>query len=280
MRVSTPLTANGMPAVTNWGIERLYNTAAHEFCHLAVYAVDHSKTDMHGPLFKKWGALASRKFSHLGITVTRVHDYEIEYKYHLSCQTENCTYVWKQQTKPKRTEYLRCPRCRLGVLLQTKPTPRSSKLTDYNVFTKEHLSRIKRENPELPMKEAMTLLGQEWKAHKDGGMLSSTAGGELAASGGEWSSSVSAPKKYPLTSMMDCLKVVRTRSHHFLGHALTMATRFDFLERWKRGLCVVYLWALPRVLFVPGYLFSPFIFIFFLIVEGFRLDFTENCIRV
>lgn len=244
----------------------MYNTTAHEFCHLAVWAVDNSKTDHHGPLFKRWGALVGRKFSDLGITVTRCHSYEIEYKYHLSCQTEHCSYVWKQQSKPKDVGRMRCPRCRLGVLLQTKPVLRDPKpLTEYQTFTKQHMARIKRENPGSPLKEVMRMVGREWEAHKAGKTpLRASEGGSVAASG-EWSDSDTQTRRHPLESMMDYLQV-ETLSNWFLGYGLTSTVRFDF-SQWLKWFLYVFFRALLGVLFWFGYT----IFFSFYIAKGSHL---------
>jgi rRNA maturation endonuclease Nob1 len=47
------------------------------------------------------------------------------------------------------------------VLLQVKPAVKA--LSAYNLFAKENMSRIARENPNTPRKELWTILGQDWK---------------------------------------------------------------------------------------------------------------------
>ena len=99
------------------------------------------------------------------MTRNTLHRYEIETKYHYECQTPGCTYLHKRHGRLPSIEKKRCPLCR-GVLLQTKPAVKA--LSAYNVFAKENISRIARENPNTPRKELWTILGQDWKKHQQG----------------------------------------------------------------------------------------------------------------
>ena len=146
----------------------MYNTLAHEYCHLAVWAISQEKRDVHGPVFKKWGARVSAKFPEYNIRVTTLHSYEIEYKFVFHCQTPRCTYSWSRHSKPKDLDRKRCPWCREGLLVQVKPPLAAARPpNDYQLFTKAHMARIKQENPQSPHKEVMLILGQEWKKHKE-----------------------------------------------------------------------------------------------------------------
>jgi hypothetical protein len=145
----------------------MYDTLAHEFAHLAVWSISRDKTDVHGPLFKHWNKAVKLAFPQHNITLGRTHSYEIEYKFEFKCQTPNCIYIWKTHSKPRDIENRRCPYCRTGCLLQTKPVPRATTgLSEYNRFTKANMARIKQQNPGSPMKQLMQIVGQEWKAHK------------------------------------------------------------------------------------------------------------------
>jgi hypothetical protein len=148
-------------------LERMYDTLAHEFAHLAVWAISRDKNDVHGPLFKHWNKAVKLAFPQHNIALGRTHSYEIEYKFEFKCQTPNCFYIWKTHSKPRDIENRRCPYCREGILLQIKPVPRATTgLTEYNRFTKANMARIKQQNPGSPMKQLMQIVGQEWKAHK------------------------------------------------------------------------------------------------------------------
>ena len=68
-------------------------------------------------------------------------------------------------SKPRDLARYRCPTC-YGGLQQTKPAPRE--LSEYTLFAKNNLAKLKRENPSTPMKEVMGLVGQQWKMHKAG----------------------------------------------------------------------------------------------------------------
>jgi hypothetical protein len=145
----------------------LYNTTAHEYCHLAVWAISQEKREAHGAQFKQWGARVSSKFPQYNINVTTCHSYEINYKFKFQCQTPRCNYAWQQHSKPKGIDNKRCPWCKIGILLQVKPPLRAPRPpTEYQLYTKAHMARIKQENPGSPHKEVMTILGQEWKKYK------------------------------------------------------------------------------------------------------------------
>jgi len=147
--------------ITNF--ERLHDTTAHEYCHLLAYTIDKTAKQHHGPEFKRWQNKCAERYGHLGVTRNTLHRYEIETKYHYECQAPGCTYLHKRHGRLPNIERKRCPLCR-GVLLQVKPAVKA--LSAYNVFAKENMSRIARENPNTPRKELWTILGQDWKKHQ------------------------------------------------------------------------------------------------------------------
>ncbi|KAF2149900.1 hypothetical protein K461DRAFT_214221, partial [Myriangium duriaei CBS 260.36] len=65
--------------------ERLRNTLAHEFCHLATYIVSGVTTRPHGREFKAWGRKCGEVFGALGVEVTTRHSYEVEWRYVWAC---------------------------------------------------------------------------------------------------------------------------------------------------------------------------------------------------
>jgi predicted SprT family Zn-dependent metalloprotease len=158
--------------------DRLLNTIAHEFCHLATFMIDNQKENPHGKEFKAWGAKVTRMFLHKGIQVSTKHSYEIDYKYVWEC--ENCGVQFKRHSKSIHTERQRCGACK-SRLVQIKPVPRAVKgnggkekgLGDYQMFVKENMSRVREQNPGSPQKEIMSLVGkkyQEYKASKVNGV--------------------------------------------------------------------------------------------------------------
>lgn len=152
--------------------DRLLNVIAHEFCHLANFMVSGVKTNPHGKEFKAWARKVSTRFGDRGIEVTTKHTYEIDYKYIWEC--ENCGLEFKRHSKSIDPARHRCGACK-SLLVQTKPVPRGGKdgeksgLGEYQLFVKENMKVVRRENPGSPQKEIMGLVGkryQEFKAAK------------------------------------------------------------------------------------------------------------------
>jgi predicted SprT family Zn-dependent metalloprotease len=126
--------------------ERLVNTLAHEFCHLANFMVSGIKDQPHGASFKMW---AKKVTTHLKssenelwrkVEVTTKHDYKIDYKYLWMCmgrdrtramellnveQDEGCGAEYGRHSKSIDTEKSRCGRCK-GRLVQVRPKPRGA----------------------------------------------------------------------------------------------------------------------------------------------------------
>ena len=69
---------------------KLTQTLCHELCHVAAWVVDHTRKPPHGSAFRRWAALAARRYP--GMEVTTCHNYEIAYKYRWQCQDCHAEY--------------------------------------------------------------------------------------------------------------------------------------------------------------------------------------------
>lgn len=144
--------------------DKLLNVIAHEFCHLATFMISNMKTNPHGREFKAWGARCSHVFRDRGIDVTTKHTYEIDYRYVWEC--ENCGQEYKRHSKSIDVTRHRCGRCK-SKLVQMQPAPgKERKASEYQIFVKENMRRIKKENPGSPQKEMMGLVAKEYKEYK------------------------------------------------------------------------------------------------------------------
>jgi predicted SprT family Zn-dependent metalloprotease len=147
------------------GEDRLLNVIAHEFCHLANFMVSGVKNNPHGKEFKTWAAKCSHVFGGRGIHVTTKHSYDIDYKYVWECS--NCGIEFKRHSKSINTSKHQCGSCK-GKLLQIKPKPRSNAVaSEYQIFIKNNMRKVKEANPESPQKAIMGLLGKMYKEHKE-----------------------------------------------------------------------------------------------------------------
>ena len=126
--------------------DRLVNTLAHEFCHLANFMVSNIRDQPHGASFKAW---AKKVTDHLQksdselwrkVEVTTKHSYKIDHKYLWLCvgrerskaaeflnlqEDEGCGAEYGRHSKSIDTEKQRCGRCK-GKLVQVRPKPRQS----------------------------------------------------------------------------------------------------------------------------------------------------------
>ncbi|PBP18745.1 sprT family metallopeptidase [Diplocarpon rosae] len=147
--------------------ERLLNVLAHEFCHLANFMISNIRTNPHGKEFKAWAAKCSRHFGHRGIEVTTKHRYAIDYKYVWECIS--CSTEFKRHSKSIDPARHLCGRCK-SKLVQTKPVPRAkagtTKASEYQVFVRENMKRLREENPGSPQKDLMGLVGKEYQIYK------------------------------------------------------------------------------------------------------------------
>lgn len=181
---------------------RLLNVLAHEFCHLANFMVSGITGNPHGREFKAWAAQCSRHFGARGIQVTTKHTYEIDFRYVWTCAA--CATQYKRHSKSIDPRRHRCGLCR-GELQQTKPVPRTGgkavtgsrtgtgttpgtgsvapapKLppapSAYQLFMKENMAVLRRENPGSPQKEIMKMVAERWtQAKKDKAAASGETG--------------------------------------------------------------------------------------------------------
>ncbi|KAH8701851.1 SprT-like family-domain-containing protein [Talaromyces proteolyticus] len=108
--------------------DRLLNTLAHEYCHLANFMISGVRNQPHGASFKTWGQKCTdavrkhpeyRKFP---VEVTTKHSYKIDYKYVWICV--DCGHEYGRHSKSIDPTKCRCSICK-GGLQQIKPKPRN-----------------------------------------------------------------------------------------------------------------------------------------------------------
>lgn len=107
--------------------ERLLNTLAHEYCHLANFMISNVHNNPHGASFKEWGrkctqALRDHPVYGGRIEVTTKHSYTIDYRYVWCCV--DCGQNYGRHSKSIDPSRSRCGQCR-GLLQQVKPKPRN-----------------------------------------------------------------------------------------------------------------------------------------------------------
>lgn len=167
---------------------RLDNTLAHEFCHLANYAISKVTKSPHGASFKEWGRKASLAFgeSH-DVNVTTRHNYDIDFKYIWRCTSAWCETEYKRHSKSIDTSKVVCGKCK-SRLEQIKPIPRGvnaktdnsvdgkctgtiqatpKKLNAYAAYVRDHFASVKKTVPPgSPHKVVMDTLAREYHASK------------------------------------------------------------------------------------------------------------------
>lgn len=107
--------------------DRLLNTLAHEYCHLANFMISNIRNNPHGASFKEWGykcttLLKEHPVYGGRVEVTTKHSYKINYKYVWLCA--DCGQDYGRHSKSIDTSKSRCGHCK-GVLQQVKPKPRN-----------------------------------------------------------------------------------------------------------------------------------------------------------
>ena len=150
---------------------KLRDTLIHEMCHAAVHNIDKAyKAAPHGREFKAWGRKAGRVYSNLKVTI--YHSYDIKFKYIYACVL--CGQTYKRHSKMIITgDRRRCCKCVPGggqlKLLEEKGAFGKEKraLTGYQLFVKEHMAEVTKENPLLSKKEIMTLVASMYRAQKE-----------------------------------------------------------------------------------------------------------------
>lgn len=109
--------------------ERLYNTLAHEFCHLANFMVSRVTSPPHGESFQAWGRKCERfvrehpDYARFDVHVTTTHKYQIDWKYVWACV--DCGQTYGRQSNSIDPARVRCSIC-MGMLERIKPKPRAS----------------------------------------------------------------------------------------------------------------------------------------------------------
>ena len=184
---------------------QLINVLAHEFCHLTTFMISKEIKNPHGAEFKSWGRKVERAMLGRDIVVTTKHSYEIQWKYVWQCQgCRRDVGRHSKSIDTKRMRCGNCkgellqikPVPRGGVKLSpstlfpdavprdgdsaffegtmqessgnaSKEEPAKAKqMTEYQLFVKENMARIKADNPGSPMKEVMGLVGAKYREHK------------------------------------------------------------------------------------------------------------------
>ncbi|KAH0262862.1 hypothetical protein KCU91_g13109, partial [Aureobasidium melanogenum] len=102
--------------------DRLLNTVAHEFCHVANILIS-GDLRSHGSGFKKWGRKCEEAFIDLGIKVTRTHNYKAKFEFIWTCIEKRCGEEIGYHSKRLDPKKDRCRLCG-GVLMQTNPVAR------------------------------------------------------------------------------------------------------------------------------------------------------------
>ncbi|WBW73406.1 protein-DNA covalent cross-linking repair [Schizosaccharomyces osmophilus] len=137
---------------------RLYNTLAHESCHLACWLIDREMQSPHGACFKGWAKRLMNKFP--SIEVTSKHNYDIDYKYKWLCMNEACNKLYQRHSKSIDPKRHICALC-TSRLVQIAPVTRL--LNPFQLFMKENMASIKRQYPTLSHKELMTKVALEYR---------------------------------------------------------------------------------------------------------------------
>jgi hypothetical protein len=106
----------------------------------------------------------SRAFGSRGVEVTTKHSYAIDYKYIWECV--NCGYEFKRHSKSIDPTRHTCGSCK-SKLVQTKPPVRNTKVSEYQLFVKEHFQRVKKENVGASHGNVMEMLGREYREQKE-----------------------------------------------------------------------------------------------------------------
>ncbi|EAS36394.3 HMG box-containing protein [Coccidioides immitis RS] len=108
--------------------DRLFNTLAHEYCHLANYMISNVRDNPHGASFKAWAQRCKKALnenpSYAGrVEITTKHTYAINYKYIWCCV--ECAHEYGRHSRSIDPEKSRCGKCK-GKLVQIQPKPRKT----------------------------------------------------------------------------------------------------------------------------------------------------------
>ncbi|MCJ1425743.1 hypothetical protein MMC29_003643 [Sticta canariensis] len=180
--------------------DRLFNTIAHEYCHLANFMISGVKDNPHGKEFKEWARKVTGGFSHLAVHVTTKHNYAITYKHIWACTQPECGLEYKRHSRSIDPTRHRCGKCR-GSLVQIKPIPRAGAAPAgksgkdggaaeadakgrggrYQEYVQKHFATVRRENPALGMAGWMLELGRMFREERARGTdLAGSMGGSVS----------------------------------------------------------------------------------------------------
>lgn len=112
--------------------------------------------------------------------MTTKHSYEIDYKFIWECGS--CGLGYKRHSRSIDPKRHLCGSCK-GRLVQVKPVPKkvggsdgkgeegkggdwAKKVGEYQLFVKENMGAIRKENPGSPQKEIMGLVGKRYQEFK------------------------------------------------------------------------------------------------------------------
>ena len=177
--------------------DKLLNTLAHEFCHLANLMISNVRNQPHGKSFKEWGAKVSSMFKHKNIHVTTNHSYTIDWKYIWACTL--CPVKYQHHTRRIDPSRQLCRNCS-GKLIQIKPVPgdisdpcdiKAARIIPYREYVEKWYLSTKQEKPGCKEEEIMIELAKRYDieqknhnaSHKQGGKeeLGSLETKEIAA---------------------------------------------------------------------------------------------------
>lgn len=134
--------------------DRLFNTMAHEYCHLANYMISRVRNNPHGTSFKAWAskcmkALASHPiFGSSCVHITTKHSYAINFKYLWCC--EGCGKEYGRHSRSIDPKKSRCGICK-GILVQVRPKPRRTAAATKGAKSKERRDSLGVENVAVSM---------------------------------------------------------------------------------------------------------------------------------
>ncbi|KAL1922550.1 uncharacterized protein VTP21DRAFT_10089 [Calcarisporiella thermophila] len=143
---------------------KLRTTLAHELCHVAAWIVNGVSKPPHGPVFKYWATRVMTAYPNLEINTC--HNYDIDYKYRWECVS--CGKIYGRHSKSIDTSMHGCGVChgklRFMERLKKDGTPYKARQPNaFQQYMKDHLRRIKQENPGKTHAEVMRLLSEEYR---------------------------------------------------------------------------------------------------------------------
>ncbi|KAL3897118.1 MAG: hypothetical protein SGCHY_003635, partial [Lobulomycetales sp.] len=152
-------------------LEKLKETLVHEMCHdssAAAWVIDKTNKPPHGPAFKKWGAVAEKKFP--SIKVTTCHSYEINYRFYYTCVNEQCGAQFGRHSKSIDVDRVGCGRCgsRVRFVERTRQDGTAVKKNQFSEFMRQEYTSVKQRNPGTSHGDIMKMLSVAWKERKKG----------------------------------------------------------------------------------------------------------------